>query len=137
MSLLITYPPPPHTHTHHTPSLPTPPPQGMPDYPPPSFVVDALVEATKKPSLHQYTRGMVSHMTYHMTCACHITLSYAISYELSHECHMILQGTIRLVNALGKLYSKLHGREIDPLTNVSVHKYDHVCNNNIVVEVSI
>lgn len=39
---------------------PAPPFQGMPDYPPPPFVVDALIEATKNAPLHQYTRGMVS-----------------------------------------------------------------------------
>ena len=31
----------------------------MPDYPPPDFVLDALVETTKNPMLHQYTRGQV------------------------------------------------------------------------------
>lgn len=76
-------------------------PQGMPDYPPPSFVVDALIEATKSPPLHQYTRGMVSQ---HIP-SCDVTV--------------MSQGHPRLVNALGKLYSMVYGKDIDPMTNVS------------------
>jgi hypothetical protein len=33
--------------------------QGLPDYPPPDFVLDALSGTTKNPMLHQYTRGQV------------------------------------------------------------------------------
>ena len=33
--------------------------QGFPDYSPPQFVVDALVEAAKTPLLNQYTRSQV------------------------------------------------------------------------------
>jgi aspartate/methionine/tyrosine aminotransferase len=36
--------------------------QGFPDYPPPKFVTDALVEVANSPNyfLHQYTREFVS-----------------------------------------------------------------------------
>ena len=33
--------------------------QGFPDFKPPQFVIDALVESTKDIKCHQYTRGPV------------------------------------------------------------------------------
>lgn len=60
--------------------------QGFPDFSPPQFVIDALVESTKTAKLHQYTRG---------------------------------PGHPRLVNAIAKLYSKLLGRTINPMTQVT------------------
>ena len=34
--------------------------QGFPDFSPPQFVIDALVQSSKTTMLHQYTRGPVS-----------------------------------------------------------------------------
>ncbi|XP_050305533.1 kynurenine aminotransferase [Anthonomus grandis grandis] len=59
--------------------------QGFPDYPPPQYVTDALVEVASNRNGHQYTRGF---------------------------------GHPRLVQALSKLYSKIIGREINPLTEI-------------------
>ncbi|XP_019856948.1 PREDICTED: kynurenine--oxoglutarate transaminase 3-like [Amphimedon queenslandica] len=59
--------------------------QGFPDFSPPQFVIDALVESSKTTMLHQYTRG---------------------------------PGHPRLVKALAAMYSKLYGREINPMTEV-------------------
>ncbi|KXJ11237.1 kynurenine--oxoglutarate transaminase 3 [Exaiptasia diaphana] len=63
--------------------------QGMPDYYPPDFVREALMEVAKngETSSHQYTRG---------------------------------QGLPRLVNALATMFSKLHGRKIDPMNEIVV-----------------
>lgn len=36
--------------------------QGFPDYPPPKYVTDALVEVASNRNLHQYTRGFVSRL---------------------------------------------------------------------------
>lgn len=82
--------------------------QGMPDYPPPSFVLEALNKAAKVPSLHQYTRGMVKDI-----------FSNLLPPSTSDPYFSNWQGHPRLVKALGKLYSKMLGRELDPMSNVS------------------
>lgn len=62
--------------------------QGFPDYPPPSYVTEALSDvANGNHLMNQYTRGF---------------------------------GHPRLVTAIAKLYSKLIGREINPMTEVLV-----------------
>ena len=52
--------------------------QGFPDYSPPQFVVDALVEAAKTPLLNQYTRSQVK-LKYRLLCG-HLT--YLVHNEL-------------------------------------------------------
>lgn len=63
--------------------------QGFPDYPPPRYVTEALMnvaaDAANNPLLHQYTRGF---------------------------------GHPRLINALSKLYSGLIGRELNPKSEI-------------------
>lgn len=55
--------------------------QGFPDYSPPQFVVDALVEAAKTPLLNQYTRSQVK-LKYRLLCG-HLT--YLVHNELKQQ----------------------------------------------------
>ena len=94
--------------------------QGMPDYSPPQFVLDALAKSTETASNSQYTRGPVSVAAFEVDAA---AISVVVIARM-HSCGVFScicnhpQGHPRLVKVLGELYSKVYGRTIDPNNEV-------------------
>ena len=62
--------------------------QGFPDYSPPQFVVDALVEAAKTPLLNQYTRSQVK--LKYLFSVDMVYLTYLVHNELKQQLNNIV-----------------------------------------------
>ena len=83
--------------------------KGFPDYGPPDYLPKILAEtAISHDMLHQYTRSQVCLLLFFNLH----NISWALTVTES------FQGHPRLVNSIASLFSKLHGRDINAMTDV-------------------
>ena len=79
----------------------------MPDFGPPQHLIDALCDCSQEAKNNQYTRSQVRTEG---------NFSTLLTIYLLHSS----QGHVRLVTALANMYSRLMGRQLNPMTDVSV-----------------